>query len=39
MEDMSMAVNMTLEQVASNHPNYVSKEMLAKIDEELAAIK
>jgi len=39
MEDMSMAVNMTLEQVASNHPTHISKETLAKIEKELTAIK
>jgi hypothetical protein len=25
--------------VASNHPNFVSQELLAKIDEDLAEIK
>ena len=39
MDDMSMAGDMTLEQVASNHPNFVSQELLAKIDEDLAEIK
>ena len=39
MADMSMAGDMTLEQVASNHPNFVSQETLAKIDEDLAEIK
>jgi beta-glucosidase len=39
MEDMSMAADMTLEQVASNHPNFVSQELLAKIEKDLAKIK
>ena len=39
MEDMSMATDMTLEQVASNHPNFVSQELLAKIEKDLADIK
>jgi beta-glucosidase len=39
MEDMSMAADMTLEQVASNHPNFVSPELLAKIEKDLAGIK
>jgi beta-glucosidase len=39
MEDMSMAAEMTLEQVASNHPNFVSQEMLATIEKDLAGIK
>jgi beta-glucosidase len=36
MEDMSMATELTLEQVAHNHPVYVSQEILKKIEEELA---
>jgi len=32
-------VNMTLEQVASNHPTHISKETLAKIETELTQIK
>jgi beta-glucosidase len=39
MADMSMAGDLTLEQVASNHPNFVSQELLAKIDEDLAEVK
>ncbi|MCE9645928.1 MAG: glycoside hydrolase family 3 C-terminal domain-containing protein [Chloroflexi bacterium] len=39
MEDMSMAFNMTLEQVASNHPNYVPQELVQTIEKELANIK
>jgi beta-glucosidase len=39
MEDMSMAADMTLEQVAANHPNFVSKEVLAKIEKDLVGIK
>jgi beta-glucosidase len=39
MEDMSMAGDMTLDQVAANHPNFVSQELLAQIEKDLAAIK
>jgi beta-glucosidase len=41
MVDMSMAIstNMPLEQVASNHPNHIPPQTLAKIEEELAGIK
>lgn len=39
MEDMSMAGSLTLEQVASNHPNFVSQEMVEKIEKELTQIK
>ena len=39
MEDMSMAIDMTLEQVSANHPNFVSPELLAKIEKDLEAIK
>jgi beta-glucosidase len=39
MEDMRMAMDMTLEQVANNHPNHISRETLAKIEKELAGIK
>lgn len=39
MEDMRMAMDMTLEQVASNHPNHLSPETLAKIEKDLAGIK
>ena len=39
MEDMSMAGGLTLEQVASNHPNFVPQEMVEKIEKELAKIK
>jgi len=38
MADMSMAGDMTLEQVASNHPNFVSQELLNAIGEDLAKI-
>jgi hypothetical protein len=34
-----MAMDMTLEQVASNNPNHISPETLAKIEKELAGIK
>jgi hypothetical protein len=39
MEDMSMAMDMTLEQVAANHPNFVSQELLAHIEKDLETIK
>jgi beta-glucosidase len=39
MEDMRMAMDMSLEQVAFNHPNHISPETLAKIEKELAGIK
>ena len=39
MTDMSGAVDMTLEQIAANHPNFVSPELLAKIENDLAKIK
>ena len=39
MEDMRMAMDMPLEQVAFNHPNYISKEMLATMEKELAEIR
>jgi len=38
MADMSMAADMTLEQVASNHPNFVPQELLATIEKDLAKI-
>jgi beta-glucosidase len=39
MEDMSMAGGLTLEQVAFNHPNFVPRETLEKIEKDLAKIK
>jgi len=39
MEDMRGARDMTLDQVALNHPNFVSEKMLAQIEEELVKIK
>lgn len=39
MEDMRMAADLPLEQVAHNHPNHISPETLAKIEKELAGIK
>jgi beta-glucosidase len=39
MEDMSMARDMTLEQVAINHPTYVPSSLLMKIGEELGELK
>jgi beta-glucosidase len=38
MGDMSMAKDMTLEQVATNHPTFVSAALLAKIGDELAKV-
>jgi beta-glucosidase len=38
MADMSMAKNMTLEQIATNHPTFVSASMLAQIGEDLAKV-
>ena len=38
MGDMSMAKDMTLEQVARNHPTFVSPALLAQIGEELAKV-
>ena len=39
MADMSMAGDMTLDQIASNHPNFISPGALAQIEKELAKIK
>ncbi|MDQ2692483.1 MAG: fibronectin type III-like domain-contianing protein, partial [Chloroflexota bacterium] len=36
MADMSMAMDMTLEQIARNHPTFVSPTLLAQIGEDLA---
>jgi beta-glucosidase len=38
MADMSMAKDMTLEQVARNHPTFVSAALLSQIGEELAKV-
>ena len=38
MADMSMAKDMTLEQIATNHPTFVSPSLLAKIGEDLAKV-
>jgi beta-glucosidase len=38
MADMSMAREMTLEQVATNHPTFVSGQLLATINEELSKV-
>jgi beta-glucosidase len=38
MADMSMARDMTLEQIASNHPNFLPASLLMKIDDELARV-
>ena len=38
MPDMSMAKDMTLEQVAINHPTFVSASLLAQIGEDLAKV-
>lgn len=39
MADMAGAADMTLEQIASNHPNFVSQELLAQVNHDLAKIK
>lgn len=39
MEDMKMAAELTLEQVAYNHPGFVPQEIVEKIEKELAQIK
>lgn len=39
MEDMSMAMDMTLEQVAANHPVFIPQELLATIGKDLAGIQ
>src|SRR5215211_4222 len=38
MADMSMAKNMTLEQIATNHPTFVSSSLLTQIGEDLAKV-
>jgi beta-glucosidase len=38
MADMSMARNMTLEQIATNHPTFLSAALLTKIGDELAKV-
>ncbi|MGB8983910.1 MAG: fibronectin type III-like domain-contianing protein, partial [Anaerolineales bacterium] len=38
MEDMSMVKDMTLEQIAANHPTFVPASLLAKIGEDLEKI-
>jgi beta-glucosidase len=38
MADMSMAKDMTLEQIATNHPTFVSPALLAQIGEDLAKV-
>jgi beta-glucosidase len=38
MADMSMARDMTLEQIATNHPTFVSASLLAQIGEDLAKV-
>ena len=39
MADMAGAMDMTLEQVSANHPTHLPRELLAKIEEDLAQIK
>ena len=39
MADMSMAVHMTIEQIAANHPNFVPQELVDEIGRELAQVK
>ncbi len=38
MADMSMAKNMTLEQIASNHPTFLSASLLTQIGDDLAKV-
>jgi beta-glucosidase len=38
MADMSMASDMTLEQIAINHPTFVSPSLLAQIGDDLAKV-
>ena len=38
MADMSMAKEMTLEQIAANHPTFVSPSLLAQIGDDLAKV-
>jgi beta-glucosidase len=38
MADLSMARDMTVEQVAANHPTYIPQELLAVIAEDLAKV-
>ncbi len=38
MADMSMARDMTLEQIATNHPTFLSAALLARIGDELAKV-
>ena len=38
MADMSMAKDMTLDQVAINHPTFVSQQLLTTINEELSKV-
>jgi beta-glucosidase len=39
MEDMRMAMDLPLEQVSANHPNFIPAELLATIENDLAKIK
>ncbi|HSG42649.1 MAG TPA: glycoside hydrolase family 3 C-terminal domain-containing protein [Anaerolineales bacterium] len=39
MADMRSSAELTLDQIASNHPNFISQELLAQIDKDLAKIK
>jgi beta-glucosidase len=39
MADMAGAMDMTLDQIAANHPNFVSQELLAQVEKDLAKIK
>ena len=38
MADMSMAKDMTLEQVATNHPTFLPASLLAQIGEDLEKV-
>jgi hypothetical protein len=39
MADMSMAGNMTIEQIAVNHPNFVPQQLVDEIGRDLAQVK
>ena len=38
MADMRSSAELTLDQIASNHPNFISQELLAQIEKDLAKI-
>jgi hypothetical protein len=39
MEDMEIPEHMSFEEAAANYPQFISKELLMEIDQELAGIK